>query len=233
MNLPPVLIDEITGGFGLMRGKRRINTPAGHPLCVPTRALASAIAAEWDTGTKPDPARMPLTSIAVTAQDRIIPNRTDMLASIVSYVHTDLCCYVLGDHSPLSQKQNEHWEPVRARIAARYGAEPIITTELHQIMQPDALVRAITLDLQEMDDQRFVVLQIIASVTGSLFLALLLLHGDMDTDVVIAATMVDEDFYATLGGIDAHGDDPHTTATREKLRSEIESGLRYISLIAD
>src|SRR5260370_26307560 len=55
-------VGEADGEFGLLLDGRPVKTPARHPLTLPTRALAQALADEWEAqGEHIDPARMPLT----------------------------------------------------------------------------------------------------------------------------------------------------------------------------
>src|SRR6202521_3800925 len=51
-------VGEAEGEFRLLLDGRPVKTPARHPLFVPTRALAQAIADEWEAqGERIDPAR--------------------------------------------------------------------------------------------------------------------------------------------------------------------------------
>ena len=53
-----------------------MKTPAGNTLAAPTRALADALAAEWNAqGERIDPATMPLTKLGTTIIDGVAPNR--------------------------------------------------------------------------------------------------------------------------------------------------------------
>ena len=60
------------GGFAVALDARPLTTPAGTRLVVPTAALATAIAAEWDAldgAIRPE--RLPLTRAANSAIDRV------------------------------------------------------------------------------------------------------------------------------------------------------------------
>ena len=60
------------GGFAVLLDGRQVKTPAGKPLAVPGRALAEAIAAEWNAqGETIVPASLPLTKLANTAIDAV------------------------------------------------------------------------------------------------------------------------------------------------------------------
>src|SRR5258707_9752397 len=67
-----VSAEEKDGGFALLLDGKTARTPARKPLTLPSRALARAIAAEWDGQESDiDPAKMPLTRLANLAIDRI------------------------------------------------------------------------------------------------------------------------------------------------------------------
>jgi chaperone required for assembly of F1-ATPase len=58
-------VDEDAGGFAIRLDGRAVRSPARRVLQAPTRALADALAAEWNTqGKLIDPLDMPLTRLA-------------------------------------------------------------------------------------------------------------------------------------------------------------------------
>ena len=72
-----------------MLDHRVLRTPARHPLIVPSRALALAIAAEWEWQQKRiQPFTMPLMSLAATALDEPKP-RADVVEAMLQYLPTD------------------------------------------------------------------------------------------------------------------------------------------------
>jgi ATP synthase F1 complex assembly factor 2 len=72
-----------------MLDHRVLRTPARHPLIVPSRALALAIAAEWEWQQKRiQPFTMPLMSLAATALDEPKP-REDVVDTMLQYLPTD------------------------------------------------------------------------------------------------------------------------------------------------
>ncbi len=65
-------VDEREGVFHLALDGRHARTPARHPLALPTRALAEAVAAEWGRqGETVDPTTMPVTRIVNSAIDGV------------------------------------------------------------------------------------------------------------------------------------------------------------------
>ena len=63
---------ELENGFGVALDGRVVKTPAKSTLVVPTRALAEAIAAEWDAQEdKINPETMPFTRLTNSAIDKV------------------------------------------------------------------------------------------------------------------------------------------------------------------
>ncbi|MGY3690631.1 chaperone required for assembly of F1-ATPase [Bradyrhizobium sp. USDA 3240] len=58
-------VAEADGGFSVTLDGKQIRSPSGKPVVVPTRAIADAVAAEWNAqGETIDPMTMPLTRLA-------------------------------------------------------------------------------------------------------------------------------------------------------------------------
>src|SRR5436305_2203912 len=78
----------------LLLDGRAVKTPAGYTLAAPARALAQAIAAEWDAqAERIDPAIMPLTRLANTVIDSVATNPAPVAAEVAQYLGSDLVCY--------------------------------------------------------------------------------------------------------------------------------------------
>jgi len=87
-----VAADE--GGYTVTLDGRPVRTPAKAALILPTRALAEAIAAEWDEQeTEIRPHRMPLMQLASTAIDRVRPRRDAVIDEIAAFAERDMLCY--------------------------------------------------------------------------------------------------------------------------------------------
>ena len=109
-----VAVGEGAGGAYavLLDGKPSL-TPLRTPLATSSRALADAVAAEWDAQDPHiDPETMPLTRLLATALDRVAPQRDAVIASLLSYVDADSICYRASHPADLRARQNELWQPV-------------------------------------------------------------------------------------------------------------------------
>ena len=68
-----VPIDDGSGDWGVALDGRTLKTPSRLPLAVPSRALATAVAAEWEwqSGKSVRPFTMPLMALVATALDQM------------------------------------------------------------------------------------------------------------------------------------------------------------------
>ena len=69
---------------------RKVSTPMGQTLAVPSKTLAYMIAAEWDSQTKElQPSNMPLMTLACTALDQVAMHPQFYRDSALQYLPTD------------------------------------------------------------------------------------------------------------------------------------------------
>ena len=108
-------------GSAILLDGRPVRTPARALLAVPTKALAEAIAGEWDAQREHiDPASMPLTRLANSAVDGVRGREAAVRADIVTYAGSDLLCYRATEPEALVRRQAELWDPVLAWGARRW-----------------------------------------------------------------------------------------------------------------
>jgi chaperone required for assembly of F1-ATPase len=186
----------------LLDGKP-VRTPARRPLAAPSRALAEAIAAEWDAQRDViDPARMPLTRLANSIIDAVADAPEPVAAEIAKYVASDLMCYRAGEPSGLVERQARHWDPVLAWVRDTFGATFVLAQGVIHVAQPEAALAAIRAALPR-DPWRLGALHVVTTLTGSGLLALALDRGRLTVDEAWQAAHVDEDWNMDLWGRDA------------------------------
>ena len=87
-------VEACEGGFTVTLDGRAVKTPAKAPLVLPTRAMAEAVAAEWQAqGEKIDPLTMPVTRSANAALDKVRAQQAEVAELVAAYGETDLLCY--------------------------------------------------------------------------------------------------------------------------------------------
>jgi chaperone required for assembly of F1-ATPase len=198
-----VILSSLPIGHAILLDGRPVKTPKKSPFAVPTLSLAEHIAAEWVAqGTHVDPETMPLTRLANTTLDAVIPNLDAVRADIVAYAGTDALCYRAQNPSDLAALQAAAWDPILAWAATELGAHFAVTaTILHQA-QSDAALTAIATALESYNAWQITALHVITTLTGSAILALAVARAHLTADQAWATAHCDEDWQSARWGSD-------------------------------
>lgn len=208
---------------------RPLRTPGGQPFVLPTRALAEAIAAEWQAAAPAVPKRgsLPLTQMAGTALDRIARHRADIEAQLLAYAETELLCH-RAEHPPeLVSRQQAAWQPLLDWLAMRHDALLAPTMGVIARAQPPASLAALRAALAAFDEWRLAAVSVAASVSGSLVIALALADRRLDAAAAFEAAELDESFQ-----IGRWGEDEEARRRRAGVRAELELVQRFLALLA-
>ena len=189
-------------GFPVLLDGKQVTTPARRPLTAPTRALAEAIAQEWDAQRELiDPGRMPLTRLANAVIDAVAEQAPAVADEIAQYLGSDLLCYRADAPAGLVEWQARSWDPLLAWARDALGARFVQIEGVVFVAQPreaiDTARAAIPADIW-----RLGALSAITTLTGSALLALALARDAIDLDTALAVAHVDEDWQMQQWGRD-------------------------------
>lgn len=193
----------VTGGWGIALDGKTVRTPAKNRLVLQSRALAEAIAAEWNAqGAKVKPGTMPLMQIASTAIDRVAPERARIVAETAAYAGTDLVCYRAEGPSPLVRRQAEIWDPLIDWVRERFDVSLVTASGVMAIPQSEPGLAALGRVVEAQDDLRLTALSVATGAAGSLVVGLALLEGKLTPEEAAAAAQLDELYQAERWGVD-------------------------------
>jgi chaperone required for assembly of F1-ATPase len=189
-------------GVGISLDGRPILTPRRRAFVAPTRALAEAIAAEWEAqGETIDPRNMPLTRLANGVIDAVSENPEPVAEEIAKYLGSDLLFYRAEAPAKLIDRQSQAWDPVLAWARRDFGANFKPTQGVMHVAQPAEAVEALRRAIPR-DPWRLAAVSSITTLTGSALLALAIAQGAIDIDSAWTAAHVDEDWQMTQWGRD-------------------------------
>lgn len=181
---------------------RGVRTPAGAALAAPTRALAGAIAAEWNAqGETIDPAKMPLTRLANSIIDGVTAQPQPVSDEVARYLGSDLVCYRGDTPEGLVAKQTQHWDPIVAWARDALGARFVLSEGVVFVAQPDHAIAAARAAIPS-DPWRLGAAHVVTTLTGSALIALALAAGRLDVEAAWNAANVDEDWNMAQWGRD-------------------------------
>lgn len=215
------------GGHGIQLDGKPLNTPARTPIVLPTRALADAIAAEWEAqGEAVALAGMRLTKMAATALDQIRPDPTHAIAQIAEYATTDLLCHRADGPEDLRRRQDATWQPVLDWAIRRYDAPLKVVTGVMPGRQAKAALWAIRVAVAEYDAMHLAGLLVATTGMGSVLLALALAERRIDIDQAWAATDLDEAYQR-----EKWGEDPMAARRRTEIEADLRAAARFLDLL--
>jgi chaperone required for assembly of F1-ATPase len=220
---------EKDGAWTVELDGRPIRTPSKSLMTIPSRALAEAVAAEWDSqATEVLPRTMPLTRHANTAIDRVATQRDYVIDEILAYGGTDLVCYRAEGPTSLVVRQHAAWGPLLDWLEARFGVRLTVTEGISHVAQASETLAALRLALAERGDVQLAALHTATTLLGSLVIALALAEGRLDAAGAWAAARVDEEFQ-----IERWGEDAEAKARAEVMKSDLEAAARVLVLSAE
>jgi chaperone required for assembly of F1-ATPase len=220
-------IIPVAHGHGITIDGRPLKTPAKRDLTVPSATLATAIADEWNVqADNIRPAEMPLTQLANTAIDRVMPQRALIVQQIAEYAGTDLVCYRATHPPQLAARQQAEWQPLLDWAVLRYDAPLEVTAGVIPIAQPATSLHAFAAAVAEHDDFVLAALHVVTAACSSLVIALALIEGRLDAEDAFAASQLDESFQ-----IENWGEDAEQAQRRRVLADDTAAAARFLSLL--
>jgi chaperone required for assembly of F1-ATPase len=199
-----VTVGEADGGFCILLDGKPVKTPARNTLLLPTPALARTIAAEWaGQGDEIVATAMPLLRLANTVIDGVAINREDVIGAILRFGENDLLCYRAHQPPALAQRQRDGWDPLLEWARQRLSARMRIAEGVGHVDQSPEALTALREAMTGYDAFTLAGLHVIASITGSLVLALAVTEGATSGAEAFHLSRIDETYQAEKWGEDA------------------------------
>jgi chaperone required for assembly of F1-ATPase len=202
--------DGVAGHIILLDGKP-MRVPGGSVLCIPSVALAQAVAEEWQaaggqTGGEVGMEAMPLTRLAGTAQTRVAPDPRPTVDALARYAESDLLCYRATHPDALVHRQARAWQPWLDWAALTFDAPLKVTSGIVHVSQSRQSLKALHAAVAAYDPLVLAGLGILVPTLGSLVLGLAIAEGRLAAATAHELGALDELFQAELWGRDAEAE---------------------------
>jgi chaperone required for assembly of F1-ATPase len=190
-------------GFGVLLDGRPVRTPAKSPLVLPTRALAEAIAAEWDAQQGSiDPRSMPFTRSANAAIDKVAVQHGEVAQMIADYGDSDLLCYRAPAPAELVARQQEMWDPLLEWAADVLDARLHTASGVVHVPQDPAALDRLSQRVHAMDSFALAAFHDLVSLSGSLILGFAGTLDHLEIERLWQISRLDEDWQIEQWGAD-------------------------------
>jgi chaperone required for assembly of F1-ATPase len=167
---------------------------------------------------------MPLTRLASTAIDRMPAQRQAAIEEVIGYADTDLVCYRAAEPFELVQRQHHAWQPMLEWLSQTYGVRLVVTTSILPLVQPPAARALLRGVIEELGDWPLVGMHAATTALGSLVLGLGLLHGRLDAEAALAASLLDE-----LYEVERWGSDVEAERRHQAWRRDVGGAARFLA----
>jgi chaperone required for assembly of F1-ATPase len=220
-------IEPDPGGWRILLDDRPVRTPKRADLAVPSRALAEAIAAEWNAvDGEIDPRAMPMTGLANAAIDRVAPDRQAFAANLARYAEADLLCYRAEAPLELADRQEQAWSDLLAWASRRFDVEFAVTTGITHVAQPPATLERLAHEVAVLGPFQLAGLSPMVTAGGSLVAGLAVLDGARSAEQAWSAVSLDDEWQKERWGSDSEAE-----KALEGRRADFMAGARFLELL--
>lgn len=222
-----VSVEPEAGGYAVLLDGRPVKTPARRTLAAPSKALAQAIADEWEAQREMVyPAAMPLTRLANSIIDGVADKPEAVKAEVAKFLGSDLVCYRAGGPDGLVERQTRHWDPVIAFARDTLGARFVLGEGITFVTQPQQALSAAARAIPD-EPWKLGAISAITTLTGSALVALAMAQGKLSTEDAWAAAHVDEDW-----NMHRWGRDEQALERRAARAAEMQAAAKVLTLLS-
>jgi chaperone required for assembly of F1-ATPase len=222
-----VSLEQSTFGYAVRLDGRPVKTPTRNELALPTKLLADAVVAEWDSVEKTvDPMLMPMTGFANAAIDRVGVDRDDFATAIAAYGETDLFCYRATQGEALAERQAEIWDPWLDWARARYDASFVIVEGIMHQPQPEPTLEKLRAAVKARGTFELAAMAKLSHLSGSLIATLAIVERAGGAQDIWNATCLDELWQEELWGADHWAQ-----KNRNDREGEFLQAVRFLDLL--
>lgn len=227
-----VSTEKAEEGYHILLDGRPVKRKSGGTLACLNEHIANRVRREWSE-QKEDviPDSMPFTQIENTRLDRVVNEREAMSINVLKFLDTDLLCYMTDMPKDLALRQDASWGPWRKWFDEKFDVSLQTTTGLAALTQDPKAHLAAKKYVQDLDDPRFTILQIVVPACGSLILGLAFLDGAANAQDVFDAIFVEENYKAELYDAEKYGADPLTQKKQNATQNDLQAAFEYLSYL--
>ncbi|MCF8474817.1 MAG: hypothetical protein K9G26_08980 [Emcibacter sp.] len=220
-------IRPLDNGYVVDLDGREVKTPEKRANVIPTKALAEAIAVEWNAQKdKVNANDMLLAKLNYTAIDRVGERRNDLMDELVKYAGSDLLCYRAEFPEILVERQNRLWQPLLDWVLSTHDMMLRVTNGIIHVEQDAQEIAKLRQFLTPLNSHFLTAFYIMTTLCGSVTIALNLIGGNITVDQAWDAAQLDENFQ-----IEQWGADDEATLRHNNMKAELDSVARFLALL--
>ena len=218
---------KLKNSFEILLDKRILKTPMQKDLIFSNYKIAKETALEWDIDEKEiNTENMVFYGLISTAIDKISNDKVSYIENVLGFINTDLICYRADGPNELVDLQNSSWNPIISFIKKYLDVEVKFFTGVMPSKQSfEIFIRLKTL-INSFSDIEISALHRMTNLTGSIFISICILKGDVLKNKAFELSFLDELYQAKNWGIEQESLDK-----RDKIAKELNRIISFVELI--
>ena len=214
-NLGVILLDD-----------KELKSPKNKKLNLPYY-LSQKVFDEWnEVQDEINPSLMPFYSYSVTAVDKIMNQRFDVIETLKSILSMDTLLHRSGNDSELSKLQEKEWQPLVKWLDENFNCKLIINYELKPLNQKEPeLLKCINL-INQLDHFSLSSFSHLVSISGSFILGLSFYFKKINSHKLYELSLLEELFQSIKWGSDDFANE-----RRENIKKEINEACEFLDIL--
>ena len=218
---------KLKNSFEILLDKRILKTPMQKDLIFSNYKIAKETALEWDIDEKEiNTENMVFYGLISTAIDKISNDKVSYIENVLGFINTDLICYRADGPNELVDLQNSSWNPIISFIKKYIDVELKFFIGVMPSKQSLEIFNRLKTLINSFSDIEISALHRITNLTGSIFISICILKGDVLKNEAFELSFLDELYQAKNWGIEQESLDK-----RNKIAKELNRIISFVELI--
>ena len=218
---------KLKNSFEILLDKRILKTPMQKDLIFSNYKIAKETALEWDIDEKEiNTENMVFYGLISTAIDKINNDKVSYIENVLGFINTDLICYRAGGPNELVDLQNSSWNPIISFIKKYIDVELKFFIGVMPSKQSLEIFNRLKTLINSFSDIEISALHRMTNLTGSIFISICILKGDVLKNEAFELSFLDELYQAKNWGVEQESLDK-----RDKIAKELNRIISFVELI--
>ena len=218
---------KLKNSFEILLDKRILKTPMQKDLIFSNYKIAKETALEWDIDEKEiNTENMVFYGLISTAIDKISNDKVSYIENVLGFINTDLICYRADGPNELVDLQNNSWNPIISFIKKYIDVELKFFIGVMPSKQSLDIFNRLKTLINSFSDIEISALHRMTNLTGSIFISICILKGDVLKNEAFELSFLDELYQAKNWGIEEESLDK-----RDKIAKELNRIISFVELI--
>ena len=218
---------KLKNSYDILLDKRILKTPMQKDLIFSNYKIAKETALEWDIDEKEiNTENMVFYGLISTAIDKISNDKVSYIENVLGFINTDLICYRADGPNELVDLQNSSWNPIISFIKKYIDVELKFFIGVMPSKQSLEIFNRLKTLINSFSDIEISALHRMTNLTGSIFISICILKGDVLKNEAFELSFLDELYQAKNWGIEEESLDK-----RDKIAKELNRIISFVELI--